>query len=89
MFVCMGRPDPADGDAIFLLLEHVCILILKRAYVEFKLCRKMLELCAAPQRLSYELMVPKVTQVINSFCSRAAPTLPCLMSAYGFFFLLR
>lgn len=46
MFVGMGWPD---GDAIFLLLEHVCILILKSAYVEFKLCQRMLELCTASE----------------------------------------
>lgn len=43
IYVCL------PGDAILLLLEHVCILILKRAYVEFKLCHGMLELCTASE----------------------------------------
>lgn len=42
------------------------------------------ECWSCAQRLSYELMVPKVTQVINSFCSRTAllscPS-PCLCLA--------
>lgn len=44
------------------LLGHVCILISRRAYVEFSW------VVVVRRRLSYGLMALKVTQVINSFC---------------------
>lgn len=43
------RTDPADGDAIFLLLEHVCILILKRAHTWNSSCGRECWSCAGSE----------------------------------------
>lgn len=81
IYVCL------PGDAILLLLEHVCILILKRAYVEFKLCQGMLELCTASElRVDGAESDTSHKFLLFSHCAAVLPrpALSCLLSFPGF-----
>lgn len=85
IYVCL------PGDAILLLLEHVCILILKRAYVEFKLCRGMLELCTASElRVDGAESDTSHKFLLFSHCAPVLPlslSLPDFLLVFSFFFL--
>lgn len=81
-----NRTDPADGDAIFLLLEHVCILILKRAHTWNSSCGRECWSCAGSE-LRVDGAESDTSHKFLLF-SRAAPAFPrlCHAPVHGFFF---